>query len=235
MPLGRSANGVVLRHTPTLLNVAVADAWFDDGRAASLEDQVGDVVTNPHEMGGRRPSREVARALAAYERTLVGFRTRVDRALGGDTLALTPTERHGFNVFMGKAACGTCHYLPLFGGMRPTRDAHTEYEVLGVPARPDTVGATVDPDSGRARVTGDPADLHAFKTPGLRFLAAGGPYMHNGAYRTLNEVVDFYDRGGGRGIGERINNQTLSPVPLHLTPDEKADLIALLQALADSL
>jgi cytochrome c peroxidase len=224
-----------LRHTPTLLNVAMADAWFDDGRAGSLEEQVRDVVTNPNEMGGRIPSRAVERALAAYERTLVGFRTRVDRALGGDTLALTEGERHGFNVFMGKAGCGTCHYLPRFSGMRPTRGAQSEFEVLGVPARADTVGATVDSDSGRARVTHDPADWHAFKTPGLRFLVAGGPYMHNGVFQTLEQVVDFYDRGGGAGIGERLPNQTLSPAPLHLTRGEKDDLLAFLRALADRL
>jgi cytochrome c peroxidase len=230
-----SRASAVLRHTPTLLNVAMADAWFDDGRAASLEAQVRDVVTNPNEMGGRVPSRRVAHAIAVYERTLVGFRTRVDRALGGDTLALTADERHGFNVFMGKAGCGTCHYLPRFSGMRPTRGAQTEYEVLGVPAEADTVRAIVDPDSGRARVTHDPADLHAFKTPGLRFLVVGGPYMHNGVYRTLEQVVDFYDRGGGVGIGERLPNQTLLPVPLHLTAGEKTDLLAFLRALQDRL
>jgi cytochrome c peroxidase len=208
--------GAVLRHTPTLINVAFADAWFDDGRASSLEAQVRMVVGNPDEMGGRPPSRAVARAIAAYERTLVRFNSRADRALAGDTLALDSGERHGFNVFMGKAACGTCHYLPLFNGTRPPRYAHTEYEVLGV----------ADTDSGRARVTHDPIDLGAMKTPGLRFVVPGGPYMHNGAYRTLGEVVAFYDSGG-----TRVANQTLSPAPLHLTDAEKHDLVAFLEAL----
>jgi cytochrome c peroxidase len=208
--------GAVLRHTPTLINVAFADAWFDDGRAASLEAQVTMVVGNPDEMGGRGPSRARARAIAAYERTLVRFNSRVDRALAGDTLALASTERHGFNVFMGKGACGTCHYLPLFNGTRPPRYAHTEYEVLGV----------ADTDSGRARVTHDAIDLGAMKTPGLRFVEPGGPYMHNGAYRTLGEVVAFYDSGGAR-----VANQTLSPEPLHLTDAETRDLVAFLEAL----
>jgi cytochrome c peroxidase len=206
----------VLRHTPTLINVAFADAWFDDGRASSLERQVEMVVTNPLEMGGRPIPARMARAIAAYERTLVAFDSRVDRAIAGDTLALTSGERHGFTLFMGKAACGTCHYFPLFGGMRPPGYAHTEFEVIGV----------ADADSGRARVTHDPVDLGAMKTPGLRFLVPGGPYMHNGAYRSLADVVDFYDSGGQRAV-----NQTLSPAPLHLTDAEKRDLIAFLQAL----
>jgi len=75
-------------------------------------------------------------------------------------------------------------------------------------------------------VTHDPVDLGAMKTPGLRFLVPGGPYMHNGAYRSLADVVDFYDSGGQRAV-----NQTLSPAPLHLTDAEKRDLIAFLQAL----
>jgi cytochrome c peroxidase len=222
--------GAVLRHTPTLLNVALADAWFDDGRASSLERQAEIVVTNPVEMGGRPISPRVAHALAAYERTLVGFNSRVDRALAGDTLALTSGERHGFNLFMGKAACGTCHYFPLFSGMRPPLYTHTDFEVLGVPTRADTVGVRVDPDSGRARVTHDPTDVGAMKTPGLRFVVPGGPYMHNGVYRSLAEVVDFYDRGG-----QRLANQTLSPAPLHLTDAEKRDLTAFLEALRDSV
>jgi cytochrome c peroxidase len=243
-----------LRHTPTLLNVGFADLLFDDGRASSLEQQVGMVVDNPDEMAGslalaaRRlrqraavstqfarafpaarsspatlvSPRHIAAALAAYERTLVAFDTPVDRALRGDTGALTRDERHGFNLFMGKAACATCHYLPLFNGMRPPDYAHTDFEVLGVPG---------DTDSGRARVTHDPVDIGAMKTPGLRFAAPGGPYMHNGAYRSLAEVVDFYDSGGGAGIGARMANQTLSPVRLNLTDQEKHDLIAFLEAL----
>jgi cytochrome c peroxidase len=170
--------------------------------------------------------RHIASALAAYERTLVAFDTRADRAFRGDTLALTGAERQGFELFMGKAACGTCHYVPFLNGMRPPTYQHTDFEVLGVPGRPD---------SGRAVVTHDPADVGAMKTPGLRFVVSGGPYMHNGTFRTLDEVVDFYDRGGGQGIGARAGNQTLAPTPLHLTPLEKIDLIAFLEALRVSL
>jgi cytochrome c peroxidase len=219
--------GVLLRHTPTLINAALADVFFDDGRAASLEAQVYAVVANPNEMAGSMPlaarrlggrgPRQIARALAAYERTLLAFDSRADRAFQGDTLALSGAERRGFELFMGKGACGTCHYFPLLNGMRPPTYRQADFEVLGAPG---------DADSGRAVVTHDPADVGAMKTPGLRFAVPGGPYMHNVTFRTLDDVVDFYDRGG-----VRTANQTLAPAPLHLSDDEKRDLIAFLQAL----
>jgi cytochrome c peroxidase len=210
--------GVELRHTPSLLNVKFADAFFDDGRVATLEAQVVDVVRNPTEMGGKRPARWVASAIAAYERTLVGFDSRFDRALRGDTAALTASERRGFTVFMGKGRCGTCHYLPYMNGLRPPGYRHSDFEVLGI-----------DADSGRGKVTGDPADLGAMKTPGLRFLpgGGGGPYMHNGVYRTMAQVIAFYDSGG-----VRVANQTLSAAPLHLSGEEKRALEDFLGALA---
>lgn len=253
-----------LRNTPTLLDVAFADALFADGRVSSLEDQVSDVVTSPTEMAGSLDSaarRLAARpavaarfarafgdaspstavtphrirwALAAYERTLTASDTRVDRALRGDSTALTASERRGFTVFMGKGRCGTCHYLPLFSGMRPPDYAHADFEVLGVPRRADTARAEHDSDPGRFAVTHAPEDMGAMRTPTLRFISRTAPYMHNGAYRTLAEVVDFYDRGGRAGVGGPIPNQTLSATPLHLSASEKRDLIAFLGALSDS-
>ena len=142
--------GVRLRHTPTLLNVALANVFFDDGRVSSLEAQVYTVVGNPNEMAGslaraarRLPGQtpwSIARALAAYERTLVAFTTRADRAFRGDTLALSGQERHGFELFMGKAGCGTCHYFPLLNGMCPPTYRHTDFEVLGAPGDADWGG-----------------------------------------------------------------------------------------------
>jgi cytochrome c peroxidase len=75
---------------------------------------------------------------------------------------------------------------------------------------------------------------HAFKTPTVRNVAVTGPYMHNGVFRTLDEVVDFYNRGGGTGIGLRLPNQTLPPQRLHLTRRERRDLVAFLGSLTDS-
>ena len=117
------------------------------------------------------------------------------------TAALTSQERHGFDLFMGKAACGTCHFAPTFGGSLPPALLESEPEVIGVPSRPLTARATIDPDSGVAGFDHVPIHLRAFKTPSLRNAAVTAPYMHNGVYRTLDQVVHFDDRGGGAGIG----------------------------------
>ena len=86
-------------------------------------------------------------------------------------------------------------------------------------------------DEGRARVTHSTEDRGSFKTPTLREVSRTAPYMHDGSFATLEEVVDFYNRGGGNGLGLRLPNQTLSPEPLHLSDEEKGDLVAFLGAL----
>jgi cytochrome c peroxidase len=155
-------------------------------------------------------------------------------AVRGDTGALTTSERRGFNLFMGKAACGTCHFAPLFGGTLPPSLLEAEPEVIGVPSHPITRNATVDPDPGVFAKDGEALHRHAFKTPTLRNVALTPPYMHNGVYLTLEDVVDFYDKGGGGGIGVGIPNLTLSPEPLHLTRREKRDVVSFLEALTDT-
>lgn len=177
---------------------------------------------------------QVRIAIAGYIRSLVRFDARFDRYVRGDATALDLAERRGFNTFMGKGKCGTCHFVPLFGGTVPPTYLKTELEVLGVPTRPDTVNATVDLDPGAYRITRIPLHQHAFKTPSLRNVAVTGPYMHNGAYRTLEQVVDFYARGGGAGIGVDLPNQTLPPDPLRLTAREKPDLVAFMRSLTDT-
>ena len=124
--------------------------------------------------------------------------------------------------------------MPLFNGTVPPAFEETESEVIGVPERFDTAGATLDPDEGRFLATGIGIDRFAFRTPTLRNVALTAPYMHNGAFRTLEDVVEFYDRGGGAGIGIDLPGQTLSPEPLHLTAEEKADLISFLKSLTDT-
>jgi cytochrome c peroxidase len=252
-----------VRNTPTLLAASLQPFQFADQRAQSLEDQVAVVLENPREMGlplpaatarlradsayrrgfatafrappGRAVSeRRIQLALAAYVRTLRGTTSRFDIAVRGDSTALTPSERRGFNLFMGKGACATCHFPPLFGGTLPPSLLEAEPEVIGVPSRPVIRNAVVDPDPGVAAKDGEAPHLHAFKTPTLRNIALTAPYMHNGVYRTLEEVVDFYDRGSGGGIGVRLPNLTLSPEPLHLTRAEKRDLVSFLSALTDT-
>jgi cytochrome c peroxidase len=171
--------------------------------------------------------------LATYVRSLVRLDSRFDRAVRGDTSALTGAERHGFTVFMGKARCGTCHFAPLFSGAAPPDLVRSEPEIIGVPVRDVARGAAIDPDSGRAGVDHVAEHLHAFKVPTLRNVARTAPYMHNGVFASLEQVVDFYDRGGGLGIGASVPAQTLSSRPLHLTPAERSDLLAFLRSLTD--
>jgi cytochrome c peroxidase len=251
------------RNTPTLVNAALQPTLFADGRVRTLEDQTADVLGSPGEMGGslhgtaealrRRPryaerfarvlggSRDGAltpaalrNALAAYVRSLTALDSRFDRAARGDSGALTPAERRGFTLFMGKARCGTCHFAPLFNGATPPALWEAEPEVIGVPARAVARGARVDPDSGRYNVRRIDQHLHAFKTPTLRNVALTAPYMHNGVFPTLEAVVDFYDAGGGAGIGARLGHQTLPPDSLRLTRGEKRALVAFLGALTDT-
>src|SRR5712691_7350630 len=107
------------------------------------------------------------------------------------------------------------------------RRAGTAIEI-GVPAKVRTAGALVDPDPGVYGYDHAPLHRQAFKPPGSRSVALTPPYMRNGVYRTLAEVVDFYDGGGGAGIGIDLPNLTLPPEPLHLSRREKRDLVAFL-------
>ena len=257
---GRIGTG---RNTPTLINAALQPSIFVDDRVRTLEDQATDVLGSASEMGGslqiaadmlkrRGESVRFARAfhassdtalsprtlrlaIAAYVRSLVAMRSRADRAMQGDTSALTTDERRGFELFMGRARCGTCHFAPLFNGATPPALSESEMEVIGVPGRFPTRAATVDPDSGRFNVRRIDQHLHAFRTPSLRNVALTAPYMHNGAFRTLGDVIAFYDVGGGHGVGVRLSNQTLPPDSLHLTSGEKRQLLAFLGALTDTV
>lgn len=177
---------------------------------------------------------QVQRALAGYVRSLVRLNSPFDRYVRGETAVLDAAARRGFNVYMGKGKCGTCHFMPLFNGnVAPTFD-RTETEILGVPAQASLHPKTIDPDPGKFRLQHIEWQRHAFKTPTLRNIALTAPYMHNGAYQTLEEVIEFYDQGGGVGLGLDVPNQTLPPDKLNLTKAEKSDLLAFLHALTDT-
>ena len=146
-------------------------------------------------------------------------------------------KQESFNLFTGKAMCASCHFLPTYAGYVPPAFVESESEILGVPVKPVLKGATLDPDPGRAAgVLRDRSAIYrfSFKTPTLRNIALTAPYMHNGAYDTLEEVVDFYNAGGGRGIGIELDHQTLPFDSLHLTTGERADLVAFLRSLTDT-
>ena len=258
-----SARETPARNVPTLLNSALQRTLFADGRAASLEEQVGDVLRSRSEMhssaelaadrlqgdttyqtafagafdvtGGQAVNGERVRiALAAYVRTLTTMNSRFDFAARGDTAALTAAERRGFTTFMGKGRCGSCHFAPLFNGTMPPAFTTSEPEIIGVPERPALRHARIDPDPGRAGIDQVKFHRYAFKVPTVRNVELTAPYMHNGAYATLEQVVDFYNAGGGVGVGTGIPYQTLPTRALHLTRGERADLIAFLRALTDT-
>ena len=135
---------------------------------------------------------------------------------------------------MGKARCGGCHFAPLFNGTVPPAYERSEVEILGTIERFDTVRPRLDADPGRGPIVRIDIHHHAFKTPTLRNVALTAPYMHNGGLRTLEEVIEFYDRGGGKGMGVPIERQTLPADRLDLTLDEKRDLVAFMHALTDT-
>lgn len=132
---------------------------------------------------------------------------------------------------MGKAQCGTCHFFPAFNGSKPPYIG-SEFEVIGVPANKNS--KILSPDSGRFFIHPAPEMLSAFRTPTLLNIAYTAPYMHNGVYRTLEDIIDFYDAGGGQGTGITLTNQTLSSDSLHLSNLEKKQLLAFLKSLNET-
>jgi cytochrome c peroxidase len=259
-----AGHSMATRNTPTLWNAAYQPALFDDLRAGSLERQAEMVLASPVEMGagaesaaarlradaaaraqfaralGVRPDsavtgRAIRVALAAYVRSLVALNSPFDRAARGDTAALAPAARRGFTLFMGKGHCGTCHFLPLFNGTMPPEFVTSEPEIIGVPTRPVRQGARLDLDAGRGGVDHEATHQAAFRVPTLRNIALTAPYMHNGSFATLAQVIEFYNRGGGAGVGARVPGQTLPARPLHLSRPERRDLEAFLRALTDTV
>ncbi len=206
--LNKGASGKLEpRHTPTAINRAWAPAQMWDGHLPTLEVQINNAVTNPDEMGstpqeveralsaipGYAPLFEraygdanirydrVAMAIATYERTLVSANSAYDRYLAGDKSALTKSQKAGLEFFNHKGECAECHSGPNLTDER--------YSNTGV-------GFDRQPDAGRKAVTGRKSDNGRFKTPTLRDVARRGPYMHDGSIQTLDEVLEFYAKGG---------------------------------------
>ena len=253
-----SSKQLLRRNTPTLLNAALQPAQFYDLRAKTLEDQVSDVVRNKDELHGsinkaagrlwqnavyRRlfsaafpmPDRkgidtsEIINAIGSYIRSLTSLNSRFDDYMRGKATAMDAGEIAGFNLFTGKAKCATCHYMPLFNGNFPPRYVRMETEVIGVPSARTSM--VIDSDEGRFSIVKVASLHHSFKTITVRDAARTAPYMHNGIFHTLDEVIDFYDKGGGSGSGISINNQTLPAGQLHLTSTEKQQLVSFIQCL----
>jgi cytochrome c peroxidase len=251
----------LLRNTPGLFYSSYQYAQFWDGRVRTLEDQIHTVLRSKTEMNSsddtiitrlknnpayssafkkiwtKNPEinfEHAAGALAAYIRTLTPFKSPFDRYMRGDKSALSAPQQRGFNLFMGKAKCGSCHFAPLFNGLLPPNYNTTEYEVLGTPSDDNLESPHSDSDQGRYTFMALSLFKGAFKTPTVRNAAMTAPYMHNGKFSTLEKVIDFYDRGGGAGLGLDVPGQTLSSSPLHLTKQEKAEIIAFIESLTDN-
>ena len=250
-------NGKLSRNTPTLLNSGLQNTLFLDGRISYLEDQAKTVINNKDEMHGSFSKAlhkvknnkfyqaefnivfpkdktitelNLLKSLASYVRSLSKLNSKFDNYLRGKS-ALTLNEKKGFNVFMGKGKCATCHFFPLFNGSVPPMFSETESEVLGIPSKNNSENALVDADLGEYYITKAPLKKYAFKTPTVRNSAITFPYMHNGIYNTLEEVINFYNHGGGAGIGIQLDNQTLPKDQLQLTKKEIDNLIAFLKTL----
>lgn len=224
------------RNTPTLLNVGLYSNYFWDGRAKSLEEQALGPIQSPEEMNqnldelvqelneipgyveqfqtifGTKVTQDgIAKALAAFQRTLITGPSPFDRYLSGDEKALSDSARRGMELFLGDAGCVRCHQGPLL--------SDGEFYRLGVSFK----------DEGLAGVTGEKKDTGKFRTPSLRNIAQTGPYMHNGSLKTLDEVATFYYRS--------VPTTTPNGLTLDIQPlsgqsfSEISDLVAFLEAL----
>lgn len=232
------------RSAPTVINRAYSTLQFWDGRAASLEEQAKGPIANSVEMTMEKDAAaahkacvaclkgipgyvqrfkkafgtadfdidHVAKAIATYERTVLSGNAPYDKFENGDQGALNPAQKRGYDVFFKKAACDSCHIGFNF----------TDGSFANIGIGMDKVS----PDLGRYMVTKRDEEKGAFKTPTLREVSRTGPYMHDGRFKTLEEVVDHYDKGG-------IPNPWLDPrmKKLNLTPQEKKDLVEFMKAL----
>jgi cytochrome c peroxidase len=227
------------RNVPTLLNRAYGKSFFWDGRETTLEAQALRPIENPHEMGTSVADAvkrltvhkeypalfqaafsdgvtadNLGRALASFERLLLTGDTRVDQFRVGIVSGLNDQEKHGMWLFESRGRCWRCH-----NGVNFTDE---EFHNTGVSWGKEPL------DLGRYAHTKNDADRGRFKTPTLRGLTRTAPYMHDGSLATLEDVVEFYNRGGGK-------NPYLDPAiaPLELSKEEARDLVAFLKALSE--
>jgi cytochrome c peroxidase len=246
----RQGGKQVRRSAPTIWNAAFNNKQFWDGRANDLEEQASFPITSPDEMNQDRDElvkelkaipeyvrlfdkafsgdggssvtfNNVTSAIAAFERTIISDNSPFDRYAAGDQTALTVEQRRGLTLFRSlKTRCFECHGFPTF--------ANPDFKVVGVPKMPGQPD-----DFGRSEIEGGEPYKNAFKVPTLRNVALTAPYMHNGRFQTLEEVIDFYSDGGGQGEGLQLPNLDDKIRRFKLSDQEKRDLIAFLYALTD--
>jgi len=221
-PLAEGVRGQrATRRTPPILNRAWGKAFFWDGRAATLEDQVVQPIANPVEMdlplneaaerassvaGRPLTQAQMAAALASYVRTILAGDSPYDRFVAGDRAALDAREQLGLRLFRGKANCAVCHV-----GTNLTDES---FHNTGAGWRDGRFA-----DAGRGR--------GEFKTPSLREVARSAPYMHDGSLATLEDVIEYYDKGGRENPALDVEMREL-----RLSAEEKSALVAFLKALS---
>lgn len=260
--------GTIDRNSPSLVNVVYSDKYFWDLREPRLDKQMLHVIKNEHEFNTDYikiiekinqseeykqlfneaypeypeysvSTHSISDALSSYVSSLNSFDSPFDKYVRGEYAVYDESAQRGFNLFMGKAACGTCHFAPVFNGTVPPLYDESESEVLGIPTTPDTINLVEDPDIGRYGndIPRDEAPFYkeSFKTVTVRNIELTAPYMHNGVYETLEQVVDFYNRGGGAGMGLDVPHQTLPFDNLELTKQEQMDIVAFMKSLTGDM
>lgn len=231
------------RNAPSVMNMASREAFFWDGRATTLEEQALGPIADVNEMNLPVPeaikrlnssekykrlfrsvfnnapnAKNLGAALAAFQQTLETSNTPNDRWLNDEPNGMTAQQERGRDIFRVKAKCFECHFTPDF-----TAD---EFRSIGL------FNGKKYNDSGRYNVTKNPADIGKMKVPGLRNVAVTAPYMHDGSFKTLREVIDYYDNPHAL-MPDGINRDSVLSKPLGLTEQDKQDLEAFLHALTD--
>lgn len=225
------------RNVPTIYGMDAYRSFFWDGRARSLEEQALGPIQNPIEMnesldnavrkleampyyrtrfreiyGTPVSAQGIGRAIASFERAIALKPSRYDHYVAGNLDALSPVEVEGMGIFGRRAHCATCH--------KGINFTDNKFHNIGVGFdRPN-------PDPGRQAISGNPQDFGAFRTPSLKQMHLSGPFMHDGSQKSLEEVIDYYDRGGNPN--PNLSNEMN---PLNLSDRNKAELLAFLRAL----
>lgn len=173
----------------------------------------------------------IASAITFYYAKYSQYYSPFDEAVNGNK-PIEGSAKQGFNLFMSKAQCATCHFVPQFNGVKPPY-TNSEFEVLGVPH--DTSFNSLSNDKGRYEINPAQETNSAFRTGSIRNASFTGPYMHNGVFTNLSEVINFYDAGGGAGRDLIVANQTLSSNSLKLTAEEKDHLLQFILSLNEDI
>ncbi|WP_339710599.1 cytochrome c peroxidase [uncultured Kriegella sp.] len=255
------------RNSPSIINAGYSTRYFWDMREFNLEKQVTHVIDDDLEFNtnfdiiinklNKNPTylklfkeayggiveedineRSIGNAIAAYVNSLKSFNSPFDKYVRNETNEYPENAKRGFNLFMGKGACGSCHFAPIFNGTIPPFYMDSESEVLGITQGFDSINPKLDTDVGRMgnglSIDNHPYFKNSFKTVSVRNIALTAPYMHNGLFDTLEDVLMFYNLGGGAGMGLEVENQTLPDSPLDLSKQEIQDIVAFMETLTDT-